>query len=65
MLAPNNNRGVTYKTDEKHEHLTNLPEYFVGLGWLMQYLTVISIVFYGVSLPIITQNIYKIRHRTS
>ncbi len=47
------------------KHLTNLPEYFVGLGWLMQYLTVISIVFYGVSLPIITQNIYKIRHRTS
>ncbi len=27
MLAPNNNRGVTYQTDEKH--LTNLREYFV------------------------------------
>jgi len=29
MLAPNNNRGVTYQTDEKH--LTNLREYFVGV----------------------------------
>ncbi len=34
MLTPNNNRGVTYQTDEKH--LTNLKEYFVGvvkLAW--------------------------------
>jgi len=29
MLTPNNNRGVTYQTDEKH--LTNLREYFVGV----------------------------------
>jgi hypothetical protein len=29
MLAPNNNRGMTYqKTDE--EHITNLQEYCVG-----------------------------------
>jgi hypothetical protein len=30
MLAPNNNRGMTYQTEEKH--LTNLLEYFVGGG---------------------------------
>ena len=29
MLAPNNNRGMTYQTDEKH--LTIIPEYFVGV----------------------------------
>ena len=29
MLAPNNNRGVTYQTDEKH--LNNMVEYFVGV----------------------------------
>jgi hypothetical protein len=29
MLTPNNNRGVTYQTDEKH--LTNVREYFVGV----------------------------------
>ena len=29
MLAPNNNRGVTYQTDEKHLH--NMVEYFVGV----------------------------------
>ena len=29
MLAPNNNRGMTYQTDEKH--LTIFPEYFVGV----------------------------------
>jgi len=28
-MTPNNNRGVTYQTDEKH--LTNLREYFVGV----------------------------------
>ena len=28
MLAPNNNRGMTYQTDEKYS--TNLLEYFVG-----------------------------------
>ena len=27
--CPNNNRGVTYQTDEKH--LTIFPEYFVGV----------------------------------
>ena len=30
MLAPNNNRGVTYQTDEKH--LNNMSEYFVGVA---------------------------------
>jgi hypothetical protein len=29
MLAPNNNRGVKYQTDEKH--LNNMSEYFVGV----------------------------------
>jgi hypothetical protein len=29
MLAPNNNRGVTYQTDEKH--LNNMSEHFVGV----------------------------------
>ncbi len=29
MLAPNNNRGVTYQTDEKH--LNNMSECFVGV----------------------------------
>jgi hypothetical protein len=29
MLAPNNNRGMTYQTDEKR--MTNLLEYFVGV----------------------------------
>ncbi len=29
MLAPNNNRGVTYQTDEKH--LNNMSKYFVGV----------------------------------
>ena len=29
MLAPNDNRGMTYQTDEKH--LTMFPEYFVGV----------------------------------
>jgi hypothetical protein len=32
MLAPNNNRGMTYQTDEKH--LTNLREYLVGVAKL-------------------------------
>jgi len=29
MLAPNNNMGMPYQTDEKH--FTNLLEYFVGV----------------------------------
>jgi len=29
MLAPNNNMGMTYQTDEKH--LTNSGKYFVGV----------------------------------
>jgi len=29
MLATNNNRSVTYQTDEKH--LNNMSEYFVGV----------------------------------
>ena len=39
MLAPNNNRGMTYQTDEKN--LNNMVEYFVG---------VVELVFYDVSL---------------
>jgi hypothetical protein len=35
MLAPNNNRGVTYQIDENH--LTNLREYFVGVVILACY----------------------------
>jgi len=35
MLTPNNNRGVTYQTNEKH--LTNLREYFVGVVLLACY----------------------------
>jgi len=35
MLASNNNRGMTYQTDEKH--LTNFPEYFVGMVKLARY----------------------------
>ena len=35
MLAPNNNRGMTYQTDEKH--LTNLRKYFVGVVKLACY----------------------------
>jgi len=35
MLAPNNNRGMTYQTEEKH--LNNLLEYFVGAGKLACY----------------------------
>ena len=29
MVAPNNNKGMTYQTDEKH--LTVFPEYLVGV----------------------------------
>ena len=35
MLAPNNNRGMTYQTDEKH--LTIFSEYFVGVVKLACY----------------------------
>ena len=35
MLAPNNNKGMTYQTDEKH--LTNLTKYFVGTVKLASY----------------------------
>ena len=35
MLAPNNNRGMTYQTDEKH--LTIFPEHFVGVVKLAIY----------------------------
>ena len=35
MLAPNNNKGMTYQTDEKH--LTNLTKYFVGAVKLASY----------------------------
>jgi hypothetical protein len=35
MLAPNNNRGMLYQTDEKH--LTIFPEHFVGVVKLAIY----------------------------
>ena len=35
MFAPNNNRGMTYQTDEKH--LTIFPEYFGGVVKLAHY----------------------------
>jgi len=35
MLAPNNNRGMTYQTN--HKHWTNLSEYFVGVVKLAIY----------------------------
>ena len=35
MLAPNNNRGMTYQTDVKH--LINLREYLVGVVKLACY----------------------------
>ena len=35
MLALNNNRGMTYQTNDKH--LTNLREYFVGVVKLAVY----------------------------
>ena len=55
MLAPNNNRGMTYQTDEKH--LNIFLEYFVGV--IKLHLIVITIVFYYMYLPIISLNIYK------
>jgi len=58
MLAPTKNRGVTYQTDEKH--LTNLREYFVGMVKLACYDT---LVYYYLSLIIISQNIIKKGHR--
>ena len=35
MLAPKNNRGITYQTNE--QHLTNVREYFVGVVKLVIY----------------------------
>ena len=35
MLAPNNNRGVTYQTNKKY--LTIFPEYFIGVVKLAIY----------------------------
>ena len=33
MLAPNNNRGVAYQTDEKR--LNNMSDYFVGVVYMV------------------------------
>ncbi len=59
LSCPNNNRGVTHQTDEKHLH--NMSEYFVG---------VVNIAFNRYNnrfaLRIINHNLlkcYKIRHR--
>jgi hypothetical protein len=46
MLAPNNNRGVTYQTDEKN--LNNVFEYSVGVVKLAHYCYITF--FYDVSL---------------
>ncbi len=54
---PNNNRGVTHQTDEKH--LNKMSEYFVGVVNIA-HLIVIAIVFCNVcNNSIITINIYK------
>jgi len=53
-MAPNNNWGMTYQTNEKH--LTNLREYFVGV--VKQHFFVITVVFYYLSLSITASNIY-------
>ena len=58
MLAPNNNRGMTYQTNQKNK--TNLREYFVGVVKLAIYCE--DNCFY-VSFPIISLIIYQIRHR--
>jgi hypothetical protein len=55
MLAPNNNRGMTYQTDE----CTLLLFQNTLLGWLNEHIIVIILVFYDVSLHIISLNIYK------
>jgi len=46
MLAPNNNRGMTHQSDEKH--LNYMAEYFVGVVKLA--IIVLTLVFYDVSL---------------
>ena len=58
MLTPNNNRGMTYQTDEKH--LTIFPEYFVGVVKLA--INRYDNHFLLRVLPIISLNIYKIGH---
>jgi len=40
MLAPNNNRDMTYQTDE--EHITFFPEFFVGVVKLAHYCYIAS-----------------------
>ena len=58
MLAPNNNRGITHQTDEKHI-LTIFPEYFVGVVKLACY-SLNTRLKNDMSLPIIFLNIYTI-----
>jgi hypothetical protein len=57
MLAPNNNRGVTYQTGEKN--LNNVFEYSVGVVKLAHY-CYITFFLWRVIKPIITVNIYKL-----
>ena len=52
MLAPNDNRGMTYQTDEKH--LTMFPEYFVGVVKLACYALNTRLL-----LPVFTNNLLK------
>ncbi len=58
MVALNNNRGMTYQTDEKH--LTNLRGYLIGVVKLACY--ALNTRFLLRVLPIISLNIYKIGH---
>jgi hypothetical protein len=55
MLAPNNNRGMTYQTDEKH--LNIFLEYFVGVVKLAWYALNTRLLLRV--LPIISLNIYS------
>jgi hypothetical protein len=57
MLAPNNNRGMTYQTNEKH--LTLFPEYFIVIGVVKLAIYWYSNCFLFVSLPKISLKIYK------
>ncbi len=57
MFDPDNNRGMTYQTNEKY--VTDMLEYIVGAVKLTCYF-LNTLVYYYVSLPKIFLNIYKI-----
>ena len=60
MLAPNNNRGMAYQTDEKH--LNIFLEYFVGVIKLACYALNTRLLLRV--LPIISLNIYSVIKKT-